>query len=200
MQMKKLIQLIRESGMVSGDRILDESDYKAIYNSELIRLVNIRQKKILNGELTIEDFTIKNIIPFLKKLKNAGIKLYLTSGTDVEDVKNEARFMGYEDLFEGGIHGAVGDIRQEAKKIVLDHILDKIKNTGEGQLVAFGDGPVEIRETKKRGGITVGVATDELKRYGLNEKKRTRLIKAGSDIIIPDFTQINQLTRLLNIE
>ena len=68
------------------------------------------------------------------------------------------------------------------------------------QVVTFGDGPVEIRETKKAGGLTVGVATDEVRRYGLNEKKRSRLIKAGADIIIPDFTQANQLLKLLNIK
>jgi hypothetical protein len=59
---------------------------------------------------------------------------------------------------------------------------------------------VEIRETRKRGGITIGVASDEKKRFGLNPVKRTRLIKAGADIIIPDFTQTEQLLKLLNIK
>jgi hypothetical protein len=67
-------------------------------------------------------------------------------------------------------------------------------------VVTFGDGPVEIRETNKRGGITIGVASNELRRYGLNESKRTRLIKAGADVVIPDFSQISQLLDLLNIK
>ena len=69
-----------------------------------------------------------------------------------------------------------------------------------GQLVTFGDGPVEIRETRKRGGRTIGVASDEMKRYGLNESKRTRLIKAGADVIIPDFSQLPELLQLLNLK
>ncbi len=69
-----------------------------------------------------------------------------------------------------------------------------------GQIATFGDGPVEIRETHKRGGITIGVASDEKKRYGLNQIKRTRLIKAGADIIIPDFSQSAELLSLLNIK
>jgi hypothetical protein len=64
----------------------------------------------------------------------------------------------------------------------------------------FGDGPVEIRETHKRDGITIGLASDEKKRYGLNQRKRVRLIKAGADIIVPDFSQASELLRLLNIK
>jgi len=132
-------------------------------------------------------------------LYDKGIKLYLTSGTDVQDVINEAEVLGYAYLFEGRIFGAVGDLNKEAKKIVLDRILDMIGEKEAGMILTFGDGPVEIRETHKRGGITVGVASNELRRFGLNEVKRTRLIKAGADFLIPDFTQAEQLLKLLNI-
>lgn len=133
-------------------------------------------------------------------MNESGVKLYLASGTDKEDVKNEAAVLGYDHLFEGGIFGAVGDVNKEAKKIVLDRILDMIGEFETGQIATFGDGPVEIRETHKRGGITIGVASDEKKRYGLNQIKRTRLIKAGADIIIPDFSQSAELLSLLNIK
>jgi len=83
--------------------------------------------------------------------------------------------------------------------MVLDRILDSIGESAFGTVITFGDGPVEIRETRKRGGITIGLASNELRRYGLNEKKRTRLIKAGADIIVPDFSQSPQLLSLLNI-
>jgi hypothetical protein len=97
------------------------------------------------------------------------------------------------------IYGAVDDITKEAKKIVLDRILDSIKGSRSGRIATFGDGPVEIRETHKRNGITIGVASSELRRFGLNEKKRERLIKAGADIIIPDFSKTQDLHGLLNI-
>ena len=83
--------------------------------------------------------------------------------------------------------------------MVLDRILDSIGEAAFGKVATFGDGPVEIRETRKRGGVTIGVASNELRRYGLNDKKRTRLIKAGADILIPDFSQPNRLLDLLNI-
>ena len=198
-QMKGLIDLIREFGFVPEDRILDEFGYKQIYNDELLIMVRQREKKLSRNELALEDFTLKNAVPFLQKLYDSGIKLYLASGTDDEDVKNEARILGYDYLFEGRIYGAVGDITKEAKKIVLDRILDSIGESAFGTVITFGDGPVEIRETRKRGGITIGLASNELRRYGLNEKKRTRLIKAGADIIVPDFSQSPQLLSLLNI-
>ena len=198
-QMKGLIDLIREFGCVPEDRILDEFGYKQIYNDELLIMVRQREKKLSLNELALEDFTLKNAVPFLQKLYDSGIKLYLASGTDDEDVKNEARILGYDYLFEGRIYGAVGDITKEAKKMVLDRILDSIGESAFGTVITFGDGPVEIRETRKRGGITIGLASNELRRYGLNEKKRTRLIKAGADIIVPDFSQSPQLLSLLNI-
>lgn len=198
-QMKGLLDLIREFGCVPEDQMLNEFGYKMIYNNELLKMVREREKKLINGELSLEDLTIKNAVPFLKVLYNAGIKLYLASGTDEEDLKNEAHILGYDYLFEGGIYGAVGDITKEAKKIVLDRILNTIGESDTGQIAAFGDGPVEIRETHKRNGITVGVASNEIKRYGLNESKRTRLIKAGADIIVPDFSQLPNLLKLLNI-
>jgi rfaE bifunctional protein kinase chain/domain len=200
MQMKILLDVIREFGFVPDNQMLDEFGYKEIYNNELMHMVKEREQKLKRGELTVNDLTIKNAIPLLERLHNAGVKLYLASGTDVEDVKSEAAALGYAHLFEGGIFGAVGDLNKEAKKIVLDHILDMIGESEPGQIATFGDGPVEIRETNKRGGITIGVASNEIRRYGLNQAKRTRLIKAGADIIISDFSQLSELLGLLNIK
>jgi rfaE bifunctional protein kinase chain/domain len=199
-QMKGLLDLIHEFGFVPREKMLDEFGYKQIYNEELLEMVKVRQMKFNRGELSREDFTLKNAVPFLQKLYDSGVKLYLASGTDEADVKDEAGFLGYNHLFEGRIYGSVGDISKEAKKIVLDRILDKIGETASGRVATFGDGPVEIRETKKRGGVTIGIASNELRRYGLNESKRSRLIRAGADIIVPDFSQSEQLLDLLNIK
>lgn len=198
-QMKGLVDLVKEFACVPENEILDEFGYKQIYNEELLLMVKEREKKISSGELSLEDFTLKNAVLLLEKLHKAGVKLTLASGTDEEDVKNEARILGYDYLFEGRIYGAVGDVNKEAKKIVLDRILDMIGESETGQIVVFGDGPVEIRETRKRSGITIGIASNEMKRHSLNESKRTRLIKAGADVIVPDFSQLPLLLKLLNI-
>lgn len=199
-QMKGLVELVREFGLVAEEKILDEFGYKEIYNRELLAMVKEREAKLLRGELSVEDYTLKNAVALLECLHNAGVTLYLASGTDEDDVKNEARILGYDHLFKGGIYGAVGDVTKEAKKMVLDRILNIVGESKTGQLAAFGDGPVEIRETRKRGGVTIGIASNEVKRHSLNESKRSRLIKAGADIIIPDFSQLPRLLQLLNIQ
>ena len=68
------------------------------------------------------------------------------------------------------------------------------------ELAVFGDGPVEIRECRKRDGIAIGIASDEIRRHGLNPEKRTRLIKAGAHIIVPDFSKQEMLIKLLFCE
>lgn len=199
LQMKGLVDLVKEFGLVPRDQILEEFGYKEIYNKELLTMVKKREAKLLSGELALEDFTLKNAVKLLEILYKAGITLYLASGTDEDDVVNEARILGYGHLFEGGIYGAVGDVTKEAKKMVLDRILNVISESKTGQFIAFGDGPVEIRETRKRGGVTIGIASNEVKRHSLNESKRSRLIKAGADVIIPDFSQLSKLMQLLNL-
>jgi len=198
-QMKLLIDLVRDFDLVPEDQILDEHGYKQIYNEELMKMVRQRESKLNKRELSVNDLTIKGSVDFLKLLHDKGIKLYLTSGTDEADVKHEASILGYDHFFEGRIYGATGDIRKEAKKDVLDRLLKQIGNSETSSIVTFGDGPVEIRETHKHGGITVGVATNELRRFGLNESKRSRLIKAGAGFIIPDFSSPAGLLELLNI-
>jgi len=199
-QMKFLLDLIREFGCVPREKMLDEFGYKQIYNEALLKMVHERERKLISGELSREDLTIKHAVRFLQILHDAGIQLYLASGTDEHDVKYEAHVLGYDHLFGDRIFGAVGDVRIEAKKLVLNRILNTIGDKASESVVTFGDGPVEIRETRKRGGIAVGIASHEQKRFGLNEHKRTRLIKAGADLVVPDFSQYRQLLSLLNIK
>lgn len=196
LQMEALVEMVKEFGIVSPDKILDKFGYKEIYNKYLSEVVNQRIEKLKRGELDINDFTIKAVVEFLKALRQRGIKLYLASGTDRQDVIAESRALGYAELFDGGIYGAVGDVTKYSKKMVIEKIMKENNLQGAG-LAVFGDGPVEIRECRKRDGIAIGVATDEIRRYSLNIEKRTRLIRAGAHIIIPDFSQYNQLLKLL---
>jgi phosphoglycolate phosphatase-like HAD superfamily hydrolase len=154
---------------------------------------------LVRHELDVTDFTVKKAPEFLRRLQQAGVKLYLASGTDEKDVIAEAEALGYAPLFEGRIYGAVGDVSKEAKRMVLDRIL---RDIGEGQssrLVTFGDGPVEIRETRKRNGLTIGLASDEVCRHGLNPAKRSRLIRAGAQVVVPDYSQSDAMLRLLGL-
>jgi len=196
-QMQGLVEMVKEFGFVEKYKILDAAGYKQIYNNTLIEIVNDRLKRLAKGEHSVYDYTIKGAVEFLQYLYKAGIKLYLASGTDKCDVEKEAKALGYAEFFKGKIYGAVGNIRKEAKKIVLEKIIKDIGKENMTRLVAFGDGPVEIRESRKQGAMTVGVASNELRRFGINMAKRKRLIHAGAHYLIPDFAQLKSIVKLL---
>ena len=197
-QMHGLVDLVREFGLVPEGQILPAAQYKSIFNEELIALVNLRVAKLEAGELNVSDFTLKGAVPFLRALQHAGVRLYLASGTDEKDVKREAACLGYADVFDGGIYGSIGEVALDAKKVVLERIMHDV-NGAFDQLITFGDGPVEIRETKRHGAVAIGVASDELRRFGMNLDKRRRLIRAGVDALVPDFSQWQHLWRVLRL-
>jgi phosphoglycolate phosphatase-like HAD superfamily hydrolase len=198
-QMEGLVELVREFGCVPEAEILDPAGYKRIFTDDLTGLVAARVEKLNRGELSPEDYMVKGALPFLESLAGTGIVLYLASGTDQPDVEAEAKALGYAALFGGRIYGSIGRSDRDAKKVVLERILGEVGSPAATTLIAFGDGPVEIRETHKAGGFTVGVASDDIRRYGLNPDKRSRLIQAGADLIVPDYTQLRTLLALLGL-
>jgi rfaE bifunctional protein kinase chain/domain len=195
-QMQGLIEIIQEFGIVPREQILDKWGYKKIYNDALMLMVNDRMARFESGELNLQDYTVKGSVEFLRRLREKGVVLYLASGTDYEDVLNEARVLGYADLFTGGIYGSVKDDPAFSKKKVIEKIMAENNLSGSELLVA-GDGPVEMRESRKRDGLALGIASDEVRRYGLCAEKRSRLIKAGAHFIVPDFSQADHLMHLL---
>jgi phosphoglycolate phosphatase-like HAD superfamily hydrolase len=81
-----------------------------------------------------------------------------------------------------------------------EHILQDILKTNAlkgDELLVVGDGPVEIESGKTLGAVTLGVATDERRRRGLDRRKRQRLLAAGADLIVTSFLHHKALIRLL---
>jgi rfaE bifunctional protein kinase chain/domain len=195
-QMEGLVNLVREFGYVPEDKILDKFQYKELYNDGLMEMVNVRMAKLAAGELGQEDYTLKGAVAFLHELKERGVTMYLASGTDVDDVRNEAEMLGYADLFDGGIYGALKDYTKFSKKMIIEKII-RDNNLRGNELAVFGDGPDEIREGRRAGGISVGITSNEVQRFGHNPAKRPRLVKAGAQLLIPDFSQYKKLVSLL---
>ena len=195
-QMEALVAMVAEFGIVPARDILGTAGYKAIYNDALMDVVNGRLAKFRRGELHIEDFTVKGAVAFLRALRAMGVTLYLASGTDHDDVRREAEALGYADLFDGGVYGALDRAQAHAKRRVIQRILTDNGLDGS-RLAVFGDGPVELRESRKRHGAAIGIASDEVRRYGLNPDKRARLVKAGAHLVMPDFSQAERVLALM---
>jgi len=196
LQMDALVDIIKEFGLVDPSDILDKMGYKEKYNQKLLKEVESRISEIMDGRKQREDFLVFGVTELLELLKNQKLELHLVSGTDVADVRREAEFLNVARYFGNRIYGSLGDIKKYSKRKMIDQII--IENQlFSGEIAVFGDGPVEIREGRKREGITIGVASNEEKGKGLNIKKRSSLIKAGADIIIPDFKEAKILMKLL---
>ena len=191
-QMEALVEMVRDFAVVPEPDILGAAGYKAIYDEALMDVVGARLAKYRRGELDIDDLTVKGAVAFLQSLRAIGVTLYLASGTDDGDVRSEAQALGYADLFDGGIHGALGERGAHTKRRVIQRILADNDLDGS-RLAVFGDGPVELRESRRRRGAAIGIASDEVRRYGLNPGKRTRLIEAGAQLVMPGFSQAARL-------
>lgn len=160
-----------------------------VYKHEYLRRLELRiesRKAALEQGADPEPYLVPGIKAFIAALQEKGIRCYLASGTDEKDVLYEAKLLGLEHTFEGGIHGAHDHMLSCSKELVIQDMLEK-EGIRPNQLVSFGDGYVEVELVANLGGLAIGAATNEETREGINAWKRNRLITAGANAIIPDF-------------
>jgi hypothetical protein len=111
-------------------------------------------------------------------------------------MREEARLLDVERYFDGGVYGALDDYQSFSKAILIQRILSSGEFRGD-EILAFGDGYVEIENVKQVGGVAVGVATAEPDCQGIDEWKRQRLISAGADYIVPHYLCHSELMTAL---
>jgi phosphoglycolate phosphatase-like HAD superfamily hydrolase len=165
--------------------------YKQKYHDLLMTQIKSRIKGLRKGEISPKNMTVPGSLEALERVTKDGIQCFLASGTDEKFVFDEAALLGITKYFKG-IYGALDDYENFSKRMVIQKIIRDNQLNGP-ELVAFGDGFVEIEDTKTVGGIAVGVATDEKERKGIDQWKRDRLIASGADVIIPDFEHFDPL-------
>ena len=166
-----------------------------VYKHEYLRRLELRiesRKAALEQGADPEEHLVPGIRAFIAALQEKGIRCYLASGTDEKDVLYEAKLLGLENTFEGGIHGAHDHMLSCSKELVIQDMLQR-EGIRPNQLVSFGDGYVEVELVAELGGLAIGAATNEETREGINEWKRNRLITAGANAIIPDFRNVNEI-------
>lgn len=171
--------------------------YLEEYQCRLKEHVHDRIIGLEKGTLNVQDYLVPGCIEFLKMLEVRGIKLYLASGTDEEHVRYEAKILGIDIFFCDDIYGPNKERKDFSKKMVVEKIIRDNEITGN-ELIGIGDGFVEIDDVKEVGGFAIGIASDEKEQGGnIDAQKRERLIRAGADIIIPDFAGAAELNELL---
>lgn len=193
-QMMQLADRIRER----GGRPEEPLWYKKEYLRRLDERIRVRLDGIRDGALRRDDFLVHGARLLLEALKQRNVSLYLASGTDEIFVKQEAALLDVSRYFGEHIYGAQDDYKTFSKKMVIDRILRENRISG-AQLLAFGDGYVEIQNTKEAGGLAVAVASDEAHNGSgqMDEWKRQRLLGVGADIVIADYRDTEVLLQTI---
>ncbi len=191
----QMIQLADEVKQRGGTP-LEPLEYKHRYHDRLMARIRGRIEALEQGRTPPDQWTVPGSHALLEELRRRGVTLYLASGTDLKYVRHEAALLGVAEFFGQHIYGALDDYQNFSKQMIIDRILRENDLRGE-QLLGFGDGFVEIEEVKKAGGVAIAVASDEERRAGVNVWKRDRLVRAGADVVIPDYRQAEQILRWL---
>lgn len=183
-QMMQLAERIKQR----GGQPLEPLAYKHEYLRRLEQRIRSRTEGIRDGKLRRDDFLVHGSRPLLESLRRRNLALYLASGTDEVFVKQEAELLDLTRYFGKHIYGAQDNYQTFSKKMVIERILRENQISGD-RLLAFGDGYVEIQNTKEVGGLAVAVASDEAHNGSgqFDEWKRHRLLGVGADVVIPDF-------------
>lgn len=170
--------------------------YKHEYLRRLEVKIQDRIERLKNRTVDPDRYLLHGSRRLLELLAGRGLNLYLASGTDEVFVKREAELLDVTKYFGDRIYGAKDDYRSFSKKMVIERILRENKISGE-RLLAFGDGYVEIENTREVGGLAVAVASDEANNGSgkVDEWKRNRLLAVGADIVIPDYRDAEPLLR-----
>lgn len=190
-QMIQLCEEIKKRGGQPEDPLV----YKRMYHDRLWERIKGRVAALKSRQVPPEEMMVPGALAMVQALRDRGVICYLASGTDESYVLDEAAALGLTPYF-AGIYGALDDYKRYSKKMVIERIINENHLSGP-EFVTFGDGYVEIEDTKAVGGIAVGVASNEATRVGVNEWKRQRLIAAGADVIVPDFREHERLVAYL---
>lgn len=193
----QMIRLAEEIGKRGGDP-LEPLEYKRIYHSRLWSIIRHRRESLSEGEARPDDWLLPGSRELLEKLSELDLDLYLASGTDLCYVEEEADLLRIGRFFQGRIYAALDDYRKFSKKMVIQRLIDEVGLSGP-ELISFGDGYVEIEETKRVGGVAIGVASNEYTGQGYDEFKRQRLTEAGADILIPNFLDPTRILGMLGL-
>ncbi|MFA6110051.1 MAG: HAD family hydrolase [Candidatus Latescibacterota bacterium] len=196
-----IYQMIRLAEEVErrGGQARPPLEYKREYLARLHDRIGYRLDALRSGRDPAERYLVGGSVDLLEGLTQRGVTCYLASGTDEEYVQDEARLLGLASYFDGGIYGARDDYLSFSKKMLMERIVADHGLRGE-ELLAFGDGYVEIENAKQVGGAAIGVASCELGTGSWDPWKRHRLLEVGADLLTPDWREAENLLAWLFAE
>ncbi|MBE5817194.1 MAG: HAD family hydrolase [Clostridiales bacterium] len=180
-----------------GGEHVDPMVYKNEYLRRLMERIADRRNGLANNTINPTELLVKGSEDFLQALIDEGFTIYLASGTDEPQVKEEAHLLGVDRFFGENIYGARDEHATECTKEIVIRRIIKENNIDPAELISFGDGYVELELVRNIDGFAVAVATNEERHTGIDEWKRKRLTAADACAVIPDFERTDKLMNFI---
>jgi phosphoglycolate phosphatase len=192
------MQLCVEQAEKRGSPKPDRENLLLEYHHRLERMIQERTKLIHESKAQRDDFIVHGGRAFIEELRERDLNLIILSGTIERQVKQEADLLDLSRYFGQHIYGGTPDLAQSSKRLVIERLMLEQRISGQ-QLLAFGDGALEIGLTKAAGGLAVGVASDEEQNGSgqMHPVKLKQLGDAGADLLIPDYRDPDALLECL---
>jgi phosphoglycolate phosphatase-like HAD superfamily hydrolase len=193
-QMRRFAELVRERGGAAPD----PEALRQEYQRRLDEAIAERSALIRSGRVGPDDFVVHGARLLLERLREKRLTPVILSSTVEERVREEARLLELSHFFGPHIYGGTGDPAAFSKLDVFMRLLRSEGISGR-HLLSFGDGPVEIVNTKELGGLAIAVCSDEHHNgSGLMDPFKLRqLLAAGADAAIPDYRDAGTLLDFL---
>jgi len=184
--------LMAERGLPTDhpEALLDE------YHRRLLTVVEGRIATIADGSATPADWAVPGTHALLQSLRDAGVSLWLASGSLLEHVRREAELLDVARFFPDRLFAPSDATPDFSKRGVIERLLAEEGIDGE-RLAGIGDGTVETQEVGRTGGFAIGVASQPRGVAGEHPDKRRRLLEAGATVVIADYLKLGRLMEWL---
>ncbi|MEI7776758.1 MAG: HAD family hydrolase [Verrucomicrobiota bacterium] len=183
-----------EWSLSQGGAQLDPEQLRVTFQDRLDAQIRERTAQVYSKTVAPDAYVVAGARALLEFLAARGVQLFVLSSTVEHRVREEAELLGIAHFFGERIHGSPLDPSQFTKRAVFERILAEAGISGE-QLLAFGDGPVEIAEAVRLGGAAVAVCSDENHNGSgvCDPWKFNQLRAAGAHAALPDFRNALEL-------
>lgn len=195
LQMEALADEVARRGQPRPDPQVHFAEYLELLLAQTAR----RIEAVKSGQASTDDMLVPGSRALVERLARRGLLLAISSGTDLVHVRSEAVILGLDPFFGPRIHGPVNNDATFSKQRVLEQLIAERGLRGS-EIACIGDGPAEMLAARGVGALAIGVASDEVERSGrVNPLKREHLLRAGAEVIVPDFARLHELLLVLGL-
>ena len=177
------MEALSEQATASGGAAIDAPAWARVYQDRMQATMDSRKVSIPPESLLVPGAAI-----FVARARRAGFACALVSGSSAANVESDLAFLDLDAMFDGLVRSPLDPAAPNSfsKEQVFR---DLMAECGVRSLVAFGDGPGEIRAAVASGGKGVGVAHTP-GTGAIDAALSASLSKAGASLVVADFIDL----------